>query len=73
MDKPKRKKKVVKVAVAAKKKSTTTNKQSNLALARALHQSIAKRMMAAGFTHDQIKKDVEKARADVRSNNTRGN
>lgn len=53
----------------AKKKSPTRGQA--LEEARALHQSIAKRMSAAGFTHEKVKKDVSRVRINARTDSTR--
>lgn len=66
MDKQRRKKKVVKVPTALKQQA----RGQALAEARALHQSIVKRTMAAGYNYEKIKKDVNKALKDVRSDST---
>lgn len=66
MDKP-RKKKVVKVPATVKQQA----RGQALAEASALHQSIVRRMMTAGLTHEKIKKDVKRALTDARTDSTR--
>ncbi|MCL6479839.1 MAG: hypothetical protein K6T65_15820 [Peptococcaceae bacterium] len=66
----KTRRKVLEMTALAKKKDIT--REQALEQARALHKSISKRMSGAGLSAKSIKKDVLKARLDVRRSNYSG-
>lgn len=53
-------------------KSKTVTRQQALDEARVLHETIAKKMAAAGITHKTIKRDVCRACSNVRRSDRSG-